>query len=75
VKCAAGVDASGRLVPDAHEQGRWRPEYRVCCGDTYDAGDGRIVCPECGEEYTRDLRAGRSEFMNALELQIGRAHV
>jgi hypothetical protein len=52
VKCAAGVDASGRLVPDAHEQGRWRPGYRVCGAELPNDGD-EVTCPACGEGWIR----------------------
>ena len=51
-RCAAGVDASGRLVPDAHDQGKWRPEYRVCGAELGDDADS-VTCPQCGEEWTR----------------------
>lgn len=51
-RCAAGVDAGGRLVADAHDQGKWRPEYRVCGAELGDYADS-VTCPACGEEWKR----------------------
>lgn len=52
IRCASGVDASGRLVPDAHDQNKWRPEYRVCGNELGDYVDS-VTCTKCGEEWTR----------------------
>lgn len=52
MKCAAAVDADGRLVPDAHDQGKWRPEYRICGAELPDIDDV-VTCTACGEQWAR----------------------